>query len=548
MLGSRYVRGVTVVLALFVFAHGAWADDVTLRMKDGDFEIRGSLLAYNGDAYVIRSPELGILEINARHYECLGGACPSANTSGATGTLATPEPPTSVTAPTTAAAQTPTAPAQPNLGTATFIGGSAIGSRFMPELITSYAADRGLIVEKSLGTDIRDINFKLTDTDGNERGRVSILNRGATAGLRALLDNEANMVFASRRISETEVAAFAPQGFDMRAKGNEHIFALDALVVLVHKSNPVIALPIDTIARIFAGEITDWGELGREPGTINVYAPDAQMGTWIAFEDAILKPRGLSLSPDARRLPTAIEWSDAVAEDANGIGFNMLAFVRDAKPLNIQQSCGLSSRPSVFSAKTEEFPLARRLYFYTKGRPTVPLARELLEFALSPRAQQALKNASFVDQEPELRSFRDQGSRIAFALNAQDDDFRLEVMRQLLSELSGAERLSTTFRFAVGSAFLDTKAEKDVARLAEELSRSEFADREIMLIGFSDSVGVFDINQEVSLARAQTVLNALRQAGFERGVAKAYGELAPVACNDTPESRNLNRRVEVWIK
>jgi len=28
----------------------------------------------------------------------------------------------------------------------------------------------------------------------------------------------------------------------------------------------------------------------------------------------------------------------------------------------------------------------------------------------------------------------------------------------------------------------------------------------------------------------------------------AYGELAPVACNDNDFGRSLNRRVEVWIK
>ena len=29
---------------------------------------------------------------------------------------------------------------------------------------------------------------------------------------------------------------------------------------------------------------------------------------------------------------------------------------------------------------------------------------------------------------------------------------------------------------------------------------------------------------------------------------RAYGELAPVACNDSLEARQLNRRVEVWVK
>ena len=29
---------------------------------------------------------------------------------------------------------------------------------------------------------------------------------------------------------------------------------------------------------------------------------------------------------------------------------------------------------------------------------------------------------------------------------------------------------------------------------------------------------------------------------------QSYGELTPVGCNDTPEGRDLNRRVEVWVR
>jgi len=272
------------------------------------------------------------------------------------------------------------------------------------------------------------------------------------------------------------------------------------------------------------------------------------MGTWTTFEETILKPRNLTLTPDATRLPTAVEWSDAVAADPNGIGVNMIAYVRNAKPLNIEQSCGLISKPSVFTAKTEEFPLARRLYFYTKGEPRSRIARELLAFAISPRAQEALTNAKFVDQAPELLPFREQGGRIAYALNAQDEDFRLDVMRNLLSEISPASRLSTTFRFALGSAFLDSKAQEDVRRLAQELRKPLYRDRTVLLFGFADAAGKFDVNQQVSLARGATVAAALKSAGYEGATAKAYGELAPVACNDSTEGRYLNRRVEVWIK
>lgn len=505
-----------------------------MRMKGGPFEIKGDLKAFDGQNYIIKSPELGLMELNSSRYECVGDGCP-----GSRGTGIVPQ--------ITGAAIAPYLAGE-NLGTATFIGGSAIGTQFMPELIASYAAANGLTVAKSVGKDVRDLVFKLTGSDGTDAGSVTIMRRGETAGLGALLTGDADLVWSSRPITDGEAAEFERQGFNLRTPGNEHVFALDALVVLVNRENPIVSLTSERIAQIFAGQITNWAELGNAPAKINVYAPIAEMGTWTTFEDTFLKPRGLSLTADAKRLPTAVEWSDAVAADPNGIGINMIAYVRNAKALNIEQSCGLISKPSVFTAKTEEFPLVRRLYFYTKGDPRSRLARAILSFALSPKAQVALKNAQFVDQAPELVSFREQGGRIAYALNARDEDFNLGLMRRLLSDISPASRLSTTFRFAIGSAFLDAKSEEDVRRLARELKKDAYKDRTVMLIGFADSAGKFDVNQQVSLARVSTVAAALKDAGYSGAITKAYGELAPVACNDTPESRYLNRRVEVWIK
>ncbi len=525
-------------LAFGVAITSANAADVTLRMKDGSFEINGQLKSFDGSSYIIKSDVLGLLELRADRYECDGSGCPGSEPPAAAGTAALSPP----------AGTGETRPAELALGNANFIGGSAIGTRFMPELISSYAASRGLLVRKSIDKDDRDLLFTLTEPGGREAGRVAVRRRGVPAGMAALLGGEADLVWTSRPVTEDENRRFLRQGIDLTKADNEHVFALDALVVLVNKKNPLLSLSTDQIADIFAGRITDWSELGGEQAPINVYAPIDGMGTWAAFKSLVLDARGLDLTSNAKRLATAVEWSDAVAADPNGIGINMIAYIRETQPLNIRQSCGLISRPTVFSAKTEEFPFARRLYFYTRGQPESTIARELLAFALSSRAQEALKNAEFVDQEIELLPFREQGGRIAFALNAQDDDFRIDAMREFVSDVAKASRMSTTFRFALGSAFLDNKAEEDIARLATELKKPEYEGRKVVLIGFTDSLGNFEVNREVALARAQTVANALGRAGFKGAEVRAYGELAPVTCNNTPENRFLNRRVEVWVE
>jgi len=60
----------------------------------------------------------------------------------------------------------------------------------------------------------------------------------------------------------------------------------------------------------------------------------------------------------------------------------------------------------------------------------------------------------------------------------------------------------------------------------------------------------FHSNWELSAARAISVIKYLHQNGIpqERLSALGYGEYRPVAPNDTPEHRSLNRRIEILIK
>lgn len=510
---------------------GALAAEVKLQMKGGAFEITGELKGYDGARYTIESAAFGMMTLDATRFDCIAGSCPKG--------------------PITTAALYSAGKA--DLGTTTWVGGSGIGTDFMPELVKSYAATVGLKVTQSTGADPRDLEFRLTDTAGKTVGQFNVQRRGVPAGLEALRTSTADLVWSSSRVSDEEAKALADKGLsELRVPGSEHMFALDALVVLVAKENPAVSMSVDTLAAIYAGKITDWSELGLPPGKINVYAPVEGMGTLQYFTNAIMKPRGLELRPDAIRLKTAIEWSDRVAADPMGISTNFIAYVRNAKALNVEASCGLITRPSVFTAKTEEYALSRRLYFYTKGQPKTPLARELLAHALSSGVQKALKSAGFVDQEPEALEFSAQTSRIAYALNAKGEDFDMNMMRGLISDLKPARRVSTTFRFQTNSFVLDTKAQADVARLRDLLTSPEYSGKTVMLAGFSDSVGGFQSNLKLAERRASAVQRALLGAGSRAAAVnielKAYGELAPVACNDSFEARQFNRRVEIWVK
>lgn len=69
------------------------------------------------------------------------------------------------------------------------------------------------------------------------------------------------------------------------------------------------------------------------------------------------------------------------------------------------------------------------------------------------------------------------------------------------------------------------------------------------VIGFTDSTGTLAINQPLSERRAGSVASYLesRQVLPQRLVVSGRGPGNPVASNDTPEGRALNRRVEIVL-
>ena len=77
----------------------------------------------------------------------------------------------------------------------------------------------------------------------------------------------------------------------------------------------------------------------------------------------------------------------------------------------------------------------------------------------------------------------------------------------------------------------------------------EHPDRTLAVEGFTDSVGSSLVNEELSRRRAEAVRAALMDAGIDgsRILARGYGDIYPVATNDSPEGRQRNRRVEIVI-
>jgi phosphate transport system substrate-binding protein len=324
-------------------------------------------------------------------------------------------------------------------------------------------------------------------------------------------------------------------------------------VTLVHPSNPLATVSFEELSRIFSGEATNWRDFGGPDLPITLHTFPDGSGDRSIFTGRALEPYGQAMADTAIEHIEYADMREAVAADPGAIGFLGRSFIKDdVKILPIREQCGLVSSPTSFRMKTEGYAMSRRIYFYRTPGPVNPVAEDLIAFALSPAGQDVIVATNFVDREIETMRLSDMTAELAFA--STEPDFRQATFDALLDDLGQAERLSIAFRFPFGRSTLDPLSERAVAEFAAKLQSGRFAGREILVVGFADSVGKFDQNARLAMARAEKVRDLIRdrigrEAAASYGLTPmSFGELLPYLCNEDDFGRDANRRVEIWIR
>ena len=102
--------------------------------------------------------------------------------------------------------------------------------------------------------------------------------------------------------------------------------------------------------------------------------------------------------------------------------------------------------------------------------------------------------------------------------------------------------------FVFGTAKLTKKGKAALAQVVEELKQYP-DDSELLVEGYTDSVGPDDVNQKLSEDRAATIAKTLKKDyGVKNNISViGKGEKDPIAPNNTAAGRATNRRVEIII-
>lgn len=218
--------------------------------------------------------------------------------------------------------------------------------------------------------------------------KFSVSGTGTGNGFKSLADGSAQIANASRFIKDSEIKSC----MDKNVYPVPFAVALDCIVPIVHKDNPVKGLTHAQLKDIYSGKVTNWKEVGGADAPIVVVGRDTSSGTYGTWQEMIMdKGEKTRVTPKAQVASSSGAMLSSVSKNKNAIGYEGMGYVN--KTVKGLQVDGVSATAA--TARSGKYPLSRYLYMFTNGWPK----GEVLDFIMymqSDAGQKIVNGTGFV--------------------------------------------------------------------------------------------------------------------------------------------------------
>ena len=203
---------------------------------------------------------------------------------------------------------------------------------------------------------------------------------GSGSGIQAVTEGRCDIGLSSRALKDDEKASGLV----------ETVLAYDGIAIVVSPENPVSDLDVDTIAKIYTGEITNWKDVGGDDAEIVLIGREAGSGTRDGFES-------ITGTKDAcayrQELTSTGDVINTVSQNPNAIGYASLSAVGESvKALTVG-----GVKASEATVKDGSYVVQRPFVLVTKeGTELSPAAQAFFDYAISPEVADIIANAGEV--------------------------------------------------------------------------------------------------------------------------------------------------------
>ena len=203
---------------------------------------------------------------------------------------------------------------------------------------------------------------------------------GSGSGITAVSEGRCDIGLSSRALKDSEVAS--------GLVGT--VLAYDGIAMIVNPANTVEDLDIETIAKIYTGEITNWSEVGGADAEIVLVGREAGAGTRSGFEELT---ETVDKCKYRQELTSTGDVITAVAQNPDAIGYASLASVKDSvKALKV---AGVT--PTEETVKDGSYLIQRPFVLVTKeGVALSPVAQAFFDYATKGQANDIITASGVV--------------------------------------------------------------------------------------------------------------------------------------------------------
>lgn len=214
--------------------------------------------------------------------------------------------------------------------------------------------------------------------------QIDVQGGGSSVGVKSVGQGQVDVGMASREIKQSELDEYP----DLKV----FTIARDGIAIVVHPDMPVNGLTKEQVKAIFAGEITNWSEVGGPDKPIVVVAREEGSGTRAAFEEMVMGgEKGPAIVDTAILQPSNGAVRTTVSTTPDSIGFLSFGYLdQSVKALAID---GVEATET--NAATGAYPIVRPLNMMTKGEPT-GVVKAWLDFILSDAGQAMVREEGYI--------------------------------------------------------------------------------------------------------------------------------------------------------
>lgn len=214
----------------------------------------------------------------------------------------------------------------------------------------------------------------------NEGITVTYNATGSGAGIQAVQEGRCDIGLASRNLKDEE-----------KSSGLEGtVLAYDGIAIIVNPKNPVSDLDVETIAKIYTGEIKNWKDVGGNDAEIVLIGREGGSGTRDGFESITDTEDKCKYRQELTSTGDVIT---TVASNPNAIGYASLASVKDSvKALNVD-----GVKPSEATIKDGSYVVQRPFVLVTKKDAKLSeSAQKFFDYITSEAANEIISGAGVV--------------------------------------------------------------------------------------------------------------------------------------------------------